>query len=236
MADLKEFVASEEAKAKAGQLRMFAVLAWIIAIAGEIFAILKLINNDKLTWLIVTIVIILVLSVAGSMMWKKANRLDPASEKDKTKFFIQNQLGAIMAVIAFLPLVIFILTDKKIDGKTKGIAGAVAIVALLAGGISGVDFNPPSIEKYTQQINEQTDEIKNLNNGVDQVYWTNAGNKFHLYSDCQHIKNRAQHEGTVKQAWEERKIGDSELCKTCKSRAEKKLIEPSSTEEPITNE
>ena len=231
MSELKEFIATEEAKSQAKQLRMFAILAWIIAIGGEIFAILKLIHNETLTWLIVAIVVILALSIAGSLMWKKANRLDPASEKDKTRFFIQNQLGALMAVIAFLPLVIFIFTNKKIDGKTKGIAGVIAIVALLAGGITGVDFNPPSIEKYTKQINEQTDEIRNLNNGVDLVYWTNAGNKYHLYSDCQHIKNREQHEGTVKQAWEERKIGDSELCKTCKSRAEKKLGQPEAVPE-----
>lgn len=221
MSEKKQFVATEEAKGQAKQLRLFAMLAWIIAIAGEIFAILKLLHNEKLTWLIVTMVVILALSVTGSLLWKKANRLDPASEKDKTKFFIQNQLGAIMGVLAFLPLVIFILTNKNLDGKTKGIAGTVAVVAMLIAGITGVDFNPPSVEKYTEQINEQTDEIKRLNNGVDLVYWTNQGNKYHLDADCQHIRNREKHQGTVKQAWEERKIGDSELCLTCKKRAEK---------------
>lgn len=221
MSEKKQFVATEEAKGQAKQLRLFAMLAWIIAIAGEIFAILKLLHNEKLTWLIVTMVVILALSVTGSLLWKKANRLDPASEKDKTKFFIQNQLGAIMGVLAFLPLVIFILTNKNLDGKTKGIAGTVAVVAMLIAGITGVDFNPPSVEKYTEQINAQTDEIKRLNNGVDLVYWTNQGNKYHLDADCQHIRNREKHQGTVKQAWEERKIGDSELCLTCKKRAEK---------------
>ncbi|HRP17277.1 MAG TPA: hypothetical protein PL128_04710 [Ginsengibacter sp.] len=221
MAEQKQFVASDEAKGQAKQLRLFGMLAWIVAIAGEIYAILKLIRNDKLTWLIVAIVVILILAIVGSMLWKKANRLDPASEKDKTKFFIQNQLGAIMGVLAFLPLVIFILTNKNIDGKTKGIAGAAAAVALVVAGITGYDFNPPSIEKYTQQINEQTDVIRNLNNGVDLVYWTNQGNKYHLFEDCQHIKGREIHSGTVKEAWEARRIGDSELCLTCKKRAEK---------------
>ena len=104
MAQKKEFVASAEAKGQAKQLRLFAMLAWIVAIAGEVFAILKLISNETMTWLIVAIVVILALSLLGSFLWKKANRLDPASEKNKVKFFVQSQLGAIMAAIAFLPL------------------------------------------------------------------------------------------------------------------------------------
>lgn len=221
MTEQKQFVATDEAKGQAKQLRLFAILAWVVAIAGEIFAIFKLIGDDTLTWLIVTIVGILILSVVGSILWKKANKLDPASEKDKFRFFVQNQLGAIMGVLAFLPLVILIFMDKNASGKTKGIAGAVAIVALLIAGITGVDFNPPSIEKYTEQINSQTSELKTLNNGNDLVYWTSQGNKYHIFEDCQHIKNREIHSGTVEEAWKERKIGDSELCKTCKARAEK---------------
>ncbi len=223
MTEKKVFVASEEAKGKAKQLRLFAMLAWIIAIAGEVFAILKLISNETMVMLIVAIVVIMILAIVGSVLWKKSNRLDPASEKDKFRFFVQNQLGAIMAVLAFLPLVILIFTNKDLDGKTKGIAGTIGVVALLIAGISGVDFNPPSVEKYTEQINAQTDLIKNLNNGVDFVYWTNKGNKYHLDSDCQHIRGREQHSGTVSEAWDERKIGDSELCATCRKAAEKKL-------------
>lgn len=218
MAEQKVFQASDEAKGKAKQLRLFAMLAWIIAMAGQIFAIFKLINNETLVWLIVAIVVILALAITGSMLWKKANKLDPASEKDKVKFFIQNQLGAIMGVLAFLPLVILIFTNKKLDGKTKGIAGSIAVVALLVAGITGVDFNPPSVEKYTKEINEQTTALNELTNGIDNVYWTPAGNKYHIYEDCQHIKGREGiTNGTVKESWE--KKGISELCKTCEKRA-----------------
>lgn len=223
MSTQKQFVASSEAKGKAKQLRLFAVLAWLIAIGGEIFAILKLISDEMLTWLIVAIAGILILAVTGSLLWEKANRLDPASEKDKVRFFIQNQLGAIMAVLAFLPLVLVIFLNKDTDKKTKGIAGTIAVVALLIAGITGIDFDPPSVEKYTEQINAQTDVIKELNDGVDLVYWTNHGNKYHLNPDCQHIRDREKHSGTVARAWEERKIGDSELCLTCQRNAEKKL-------------
>ena len=169
MSEEQIFQASPEAKGKAKQLRLFAVLAWVIAMAGQVFAILKLLSNDMLTWLIAAIVVILICAMTGSYLWKKANRLDPASEKDKTRFFIQNQLGAIMGVLAFLPLVILIFTNKDLDGKTKGIAGSIATVALLAAGIQGADFNPPSVEKYTEEIQAQTASMQELT-GVDQVY------------------------------------------------------------------
>ena len=220
MTDQKVFVASAESKAQAKQLRLFATLAWVVAMAGQIFAILKLIHNQTLVWLIVAIVVILVLAVTGSMLWKKANRLDPASEKDKARFFIQNQLGAILGVLAFLPLVILIFMNKDIDGKTKGIAGAIAVVAMLIAGITGIDFNPPSVEKYTDQINQQTDILKKLTPGNEMVYWTREGNKYHIYEDCQHIKGREGiTKGTIKESFEKR--GISELCLTCQSRAQK---------------
>src|SRR5690625_7964860 len=101
MTDPKQFVASSEAKGKAKQFRLFAMLAWILAIGGQIFAILKLLNNEMLTWLIVTLVVILALSITGSQLWKKANRLDPASEHKQTKLFIHNQPGTNMAALSF---------------------------------------------------------------------------------------------------------------------------------------
>ena len=139
---------------------------------------------------------------------------------DKTKFFIQNQLGAILGVLAFLPLVIFIFLNKDIDKKTKGIAGSIAVIAMLVAGITGVDFNAPSVEKYSKAITEQTATIKQINLDVDRVYWTTSGNKYHIYEDCQHIKGRSGiSSGTVKQSWE--KKGISELCLTCEKRARK---------------
>lgn len=222
MSEKKVFQASAEAKGKAKQFRLFAILAWLIAMIGQVFAILKLISDDTLIWLIVVIVVILALAITGSTLWKKANRLDPASEKDKVKFFIQNQLGAIMGVLAFLPLVIFIFMNKDASKKTKGIAGSIAVVALLVAGISGVDFAPPSVEKYTEEINAQTEIVKRLNHDQDNVYWTRAGNKYHIFKDCQHIVGRDEiNNGTTKESWDEK--GISELCKTCENRAKRQL-------------
>lgn len=220
MPEQKVFVASEESKAQAKQLRLFAILSWVVAIAGEIFAIFKLIHNKTLVWLIVAIVVILILAITGSMLWKKANRLDPASEKDKVKFFIQNQLGAILGVLAFLPLVIAIFMNKDIDKKTKGIAGVIAVIAMLIAGITGIDFNPPSIEKYTAQINQQDSVLSKLTPGNNLVYLAKEGTVYHIYRDCQYIKNRdGVTQATIRQAFEQR--GLSQLCKACEKRAMK---------------
>ena len=220
----KLFVASPEAKSKAKQFRIIAFIAWILAIAGQIYAIMNLLSNDKMTMLIVMILVILALAITGSVLWKKANRLDPASEADKTKFFIQNQLGAIMGVLAFLPLVILIVTNKDMDGKTKGIAGGIAAVALIIASVMGIDFDPASIEKYTEEIQAQTETLKTINAGTDNFYWSRAGNKYHVYEDCYHIKGRELSSGTVKESWEQK--GISELCKTCKKKVTKENSVP----------
>ncbi|MEE9374073.1 MAG: hypothetical protein V3V00_13560 [Saprospiraceae bacterium] len=217
MSEQKSFVASPEAKSKALKLRIFAFVSWLAAMGGQAYAIFNLISDEMMMWLIGAIIAILILAITGSWLWKKANRLDPASEKDTIRFFVQNQLGAIMGVLAFLPLVVLIFTNKKISGKTKGIAGSIAAVAMVAAGITGADFNPPSVEKYTEEINQQTTELKELTQANDHVYWSSAGNKYHIDEDCYHIKNRDLSSGTVKESWEQK--GISELCKTCKKRA-----------------
>lgn len=223
MSDQQVFEASPEAKSKATTFRIIAFVLWLLAIGGQVYAILNLISNETMTWLIVAIVVILILAVVGNILWKKANRLDPASEKDKFRFFIQNQLGAIMGVLAFLPLVILILTNKDLDGKSKGIAGGIAVVAMLIAGVSGVDFNPPSVEKYTEEIRAQTAALEELN-VEDNVYWSRAGNKYHIHEDCHHLKNTTElYNGTIEQSWEDK--GISELCKTCMKRTEKENME-----------
>jgi len=224
----KTFVATDESKAKAKNLRIFAIVSWIIAIGFEVGAILLLRKVPiNMTWLIVLIVADLIFAVVGSILWKKSNRLDPASEKDKIKFFVQNQLGLIIAIIAFLPLVILIFTNKNMSGKQKGILGSIAVAALVIAGITGTDFNPPSQEEYAKQ----TEEVKSLNNGNNHVYWTKSGKSYHLYQDCSYINtNRTNEifEGTVANARELKNITD--LCDRCANRAKKGTDIPTTTE------
>jgi len=223
------FVPTAEAKGKATQLRLFAVLFWVLAIAAEAGAIFVLIKSAKpietntWIWMIGLIVIDLILVIIGSQIWKKANRLDPASRKDTVKFFLQNQLGVIISVIAFLPLVILIFTNKDLDGKQKGILGGIAAVALIIAGIASADFNPPSVEEYSKQSTFVQELI-----GTDHVYWTKSGTKFHLYSDCQYLKSDRTTEifegGTVADAYANNsriKPEMSSLCSACEKRAAK---------------
>lgn len=205
---------TDEAKGKATQLRLFAGLLWLLAIVAQVFAIRMVLSdpNENLYWIIGLIVLDLILVLVGSGLWKKAGRLDPPSEKNKFLFILQSQLGVVAAVVAFLPLVIFILTSKKMDGKNKAILGSIAGVALLIAGIGSADFNRPSVEQYT----EETNMVEALT-GENKVYWTESGGKYHLYADCQHIKNRDKiYEGTVAEAKAAKGITD--LCLTCKAR------------------
>jgi Na+/proline symporter len=213
----KTFVPTDENKAKSKKLRVFAWISFILAIGFEIAAIFALRGSPvNMTELIIMIALTLVFVVLGSQLWKKANRLDPASEKDKRKFFIQNQLGLIISVIAFLPLVILIFTNKNLKGKQKGLVGAIAIGALLIASLTGIDFNPPSQEQYL----EQTQQVEALNDGRNFVYWTKSGRSYHIFEDCSYIntdRTTEIFEGTVAQARELKNITD--LCDLCERRA-----------------
>jgi hypothetical protein len=228
------FVPTEESKGKATQLRMFAALSWLGAIGAQIGAIMLLFKQPvNMTWIIALIVVDLALAILGSYLWKKSNRLDPASEKNKFMFFMQSQLGLVVAIIAFLPLVIFVFTSKNLDGKQKGIIGGIAAVALVIAGIAGTDFNPASKEQYT----EQTAQVEGLNNGVNHVFWTKSGKSFHLFQDCHTINKKATTEifqGTVAQARELKNITD--LCDFCERKAEKNKAAENILETPETEE
>ena len=217
--ETQSFVVNDESKAKSKKFRIIAFISWIVAIGFEIGAILQLREAPvNMTWLIILIIATLIFVVIGSLLWKKSNRLDPASEKDKVKFFIQNQLGFIISMIAFLPLVILIFTNKNMSGKQKGLTGTIAVIALLIAGATGIDFNPPSQEQYF----EQTKQVESLTAGVNHVYWTKSGKSYHLYQDCSYIntdKTTEIFEGTVAQARELKKITD--LCDRCERRAKK---------------
>jgi hypothetical protein len=151
-------------KSAATRLRIFAALAWIVAIAGEVVGVVLLyqhkFDHGNLPLLIGILVGIAIFAIAGSMMWKAANRQDPASRADTARFFFQNQLGAIITVIAFLPLLVLIFMDKDMDPKNKTIAGGVGAVLAVIAVLMGVSYHPPSVEQYTQDMNKCAAEIK----------------------------------------------------------------------------
>ena len=160
----KEWRATQGQKSAATRLRIFAAIAWVIAIGGEIFGIVLLrqhkFDQGNLPLLIGILVGIAIFAIAGSLMWKAANKHDPARESDKAKFFFQNQLGAIITLIAFLPLIVLIFMDKDMDPKNKKIAGGVGAVLAVVATLIGVSWNPPSVEQYTEDMNTCAAQIK----------------------------------------------------------------------------
>jgi len=160
----KDWQASQGQQSAAKRLRLFAALAWVVAIGTEIAGIVMLkqhkFDHGNLALLIGLLVVIAVFAIAGSLMWKAANRQDPATRADAFRFFVQNQLGAIITVIAFLPLIALIFLDKDMDPKNKKIAGGIGVVLALLATVIGVDFKPPSTEQYTQDMNKCAAQIK----------------------------------------------------------------------------
>ena len=160
----KDWKATQGQESAAKRLRIFAALCWIVAIGTEVAGIVLLLRNKfdqgNLPLLIGILVVIAVFAIAGSLLWKAANKQDPARKSDTAKFFFQNQLGAIITVIAFLPLVALIFMDKDMDPKNKKIAGGIGAVLAVVATMIGVSWNPPSVEQYTQDMNACASQIK----------------------------------------------------------------------------
>lgn len=210
------FKPTAEAKSQATTKRVTALILWFVAIALEAVAIFwvlrpsfdELVENQgfpQWRWwtLIGFIVVIGILSIVGSMLWKKANRLDPASEKEKFRFFVQNQLGAIIALIAFVPLIIMIYLNKDMDSKQKNIAGVAGIAVALLAVFMGIDFKPLSQEQAaveSQVVAELT--------GEDRVWWTPGGGVMHLCEGVSDFSNSTEIlDGTTAEAFAAGKDG-----------------------------
>ena len=190
-------------------LRIGAVALWVVAIALEVVAYLMLIGTINLTFMstltqiIIALVLDLVCVIIGSTLWKKANHIKPASEKNKLLFWLWNNMGLIVCTIAFLPFVILALTNKDTDKKTKTIATVVAVIALLIGGVASYDFNPVSEEQQQAAIEAISTD----------VYWSPFGKVYHTHEDCQALnQSDSLTYGTVEQAIAENR---TRLCSFC---------------------
>ena len=200
----------EERKKSAMPKRIIAVVFWLLAIACEVLAVLVLNKtlyvSNQLLWLIIFLVADLILVIIGSQFWKSANDIDPASEKDKVRFFLQNQMGVIVSVLAFFPLIILFLQNKDLDAKTKKIVTAVAAVALLVAGLFSADWNPMSEEEYQKAVSDY---------GTTEIYWTRFGHSYHTSTDCPSL-SRTQKEnlfhGSITEALE---AGRTDPCDFC---------------------
>ena len=204
-----------EPKERATSKRIIAVCLWLVGIFLEVVGILRLKGTinwfsglSETTFLIICLVLDAIAVIIGSQFWKKANHIDPASEKNATKFWIQNNLGSIISVIAFLPIIILVFTDKDMDKKNKTIVGVVGIILLLIAGVSSYDFNPVSSE----QLQRAEQEVLNVSPS-GKVYWAPNSKKYHVDPDCPSFsRSETIIEGTVKDAYEN---GLTDPCRRC---------------------
>ena len=181
----------------AKSLRLGAVGLWVLAIVMEVLALLVVIGKINLKFmptlyqLIAFLVLDLAFVIIGAQLWKKANRIDPVSEANKLKFWLWNNMGVIACVVAFVPIIILMLTNKELDKKTKSIAVVVAVIALLIGGVCSYDFNPVSEEQQQAAISAVEGD----------VFWAPFGKVYHTHDDCQALnQSDTLTYGTVEEA------------------------------------
>ncbi len=189
--------------------RAGAIALWVAALAFEVLALLLFLGKIVWTFMptLTLIIILLVLDLAcviiGSQLWKKANHINPASEKNKVLFWLWNNMGLIVCAVAFIPFIIIVLSNKEADKKTKAIATVVAIIALLIGGVASYDFNPVSEEQKEAAEQAITSD----------VYWSPFGRVYHTHEDCQSLnQSDTLTVGTVEQAIAD---GRTRLCAFC---------------------
>ena len=179
--------------------RIGAIVLWVLAIGFEVLAILVTFGKIDLKFMptlwqmIAFLVLDLACLIAGSQLWKKANHIKPASEKNKVKFWLWNNMGLIMTIICFVPFIILLLTNKNADKKMKVVGVACAAIMVIIGGLLSYDWNPVSAEQKEAAMAAITGE----------VLWTNSlgGKVYHTHEDCQAL-NRTEElvQGTVEQA------------------------------------
>ncbi len=204
-------------------LRIGAVVLWLLAIGFEILAILAITkdftiqftkNGNTNAWILLIgcIVLDLACCILAAQLWKKANHIHPMSEKrGKFLFYLWNELGVVMVCICFIPLIILLLKNKKLDGKMKIIVTIVAVVAMLIAGVTSWDPHPIS---YEQQLAAEQQITTN-------VCWTQFGHKYHLKwaeegeegECCPYVKKSSTiYVGSVTEAIES---GRTAICSYC---------------------
>jgi hypothetical protein len=206
-------VHSVTASGDPGRRRPIAIALWVGAIVFEVLALLVFngtlsrLPGKALIWLIAFIVLDLICVVVAGQLWKQANHIDPPSEANKVEFFLKSQLGAILSAVAFVPVIILMLTDQESDGQTKKLGVIAAVIALVIGMGTSIDFHPVSAEDLAEA------EENAIALGTGTVYWTEFGHVYHLNPNCQAIINSADiYQGDVQAAFE---AGRTRACKFC---------------------
>ena len=200
---------TEGRKKNAMKFRIPAIILWVLAIGCEAVAVWML-NLNNMTWLYVALGVDALLVIIGSLLWKKANHISPCTSKSKAVCFLQNQMGVIAALLAFIPFGIILLRGaKNVDAKTKKILAVVVGVLLLGSVGASIDYTPATPDSVAAA--ELVASASGDFNGT--VYWTEFGKSYHLDPECSTLSRSTNIAyGSIEDAFELKRNDPCDIC------------------------
>ena len=200
--DIRDQAKTEsQRKSAARSKRIVAIILWILAIGCEVAAVILFKKLVVLWPCLLALIVDAILCIVAAQFWKKANHIDPPAGK-----FWQNQFGAFMAVLAFAPFILILLTSKDVDPKFKKILTVVAALGLVASVGLSIDYNPVTIDDLDEA------ELNALGYGGE-CYWARYSKSYHFDPDCPTLlRSKEVFHGTIEQAFEEGRTDPCDFC------------------------
>ena len=200
--DIRDQAKTEsQRKSAARSKRIVAIILWILAIGCEVAAVILFKKLVVLWPCLLALIVDAILCIVAAQFWKKANHIDPPAGK-----FWQNQFGAFMAVLAFAPFILILLTSKDVDPKFKKILTVVAALCLVASVGLSIDYNPVTIDDLDEA------ELNALGYGGE-CYWARYSKSYHFDPDCPTLlRSKEVFHGTIEQAFEEGRTDPCDFC------------------------
>ena len=213
--------------------RILAFVCWVLAAVAMYlpdvnlnlpFGAIRVLFLDNWVAAIIDIIVAGILVVVGARLWIHANHIHPTKSHNKFVQFVWNQLGIIMAGIILAPLAIILIInwkDERISQKTKAIVAAVLAVVFVGASAGSADYHPVTQDQVDEVVQQLTEEAEGYGfTDGDGVRWTKYGNCYHIFSDCQTIRNSNPDnctDGTIEEAVESNR---ARLCSFCIKRYE----------------
>lgn len=211
--------------------RILAFVCWALAAVAMYlpdinlnlpFGAVRVLFLNNIVACVIDIIVAGILCVVGARLWVHANHIHPTKSHNKFVQFIWNQLGVIMAGIILAPLAIILIINRKdLPQKTKAIVAAVLAVVFVGASAGSADYHPVTQDEVDSVVQQLTEEAEGYGftdgNGVR---WTKYGNCYHIFSDCQTIRNSNPDnctDGSIKDAVDSNR---ARLCTFCMKRHE----------------
>lgn len=209
--------------------RILAFVCWALAAVAMYmpyiglnlpFGAVRMLFLNNIVACVIDVIVAGILCVVGARLWVYANHIHPTKSHNKFVQFIWNQLGIIMAGLIFAPLAIVLIANRKdLDQKTKTIVAAVLALVFVGAAAGSADYHPVTQDSVNEVVQQLTEEAEGYGfTDGDGVRWTKYGNCFHIFSDCQSIRNSNPDnctDGTIEEAAESNR---ARLCTFCMKR------------------